>query len=175
MATAEDLSAIRTINARLFWSLGLLIPVLIAISLQPWSERQDPPMLFIVFGLGALGAFVSMQRQLNSLSSEYLAYFSSSWLNTLLIPMVGGVLASVLYCLFLSGLLSGDLFPRFCEVAIKQHSEGTIKKSMFLLLLDCQGNGPADYAKLFFWSFVAGFSEKFVIDIIGQFTRRDKS
>jgi hypothetical protein len=124
-----------------------------------WSE---PEMIYIVLGLGALGAFVSLQRRLKNLGSDDLQLLSSSWFNAWLVPVVGGVLATVLYCLFLSGLLSGELFPSFCKAVIEKYKEPATMPSQpsgFWRLLECQGNEPKDYAKLFLWSFVVGFRE----------------
>lgn len=137
-------------------------------------------MIFIVFGLGALGSFVSLQRRLKSLADDDLILLSESLLGAWLSPIVGGVLAAVLYCLFISGLLSGELFPTFCEAVNTKYSDpfyNTCLPSTFKMLLECQADAPADYGKLFFWSFLAGFSEKFVVDIIGQFdkTRSQKA
>lgn len=184
MRDAQKLEVIRKISTRLFWSLLVLIPTLLIVALEPWRRnftaqsepiRPEPEMIYIVLGLGALGAFVSLQRRLKTLGADDLLLLSSSWFNAWLIPIVGGILATVLYCLFLSGLLSGDLFPGFCRAVIDKYKDPAMAASQpngFWRLLECQGNEPRDYAKLFFWSFVAGFSEKFVVDIIGQFERR---
>jgi hypothetical protein len=131
---------------------------------QDQSTRlEGPPMVFVVIGLGALGGFVGLQRRLKSLPDEDLQLLATSWLYALLSPLVGGVLGLVLYCLFMSGLLAGDLFPKLCPATAES------KQEHYADLLACAPQNVAAYAKLFFWSFVAGFSERFVIDIIGKF------
>ena len=178
MTVVEQMHSIRKVSTRLFWSLVILIPTLLVIALEPWrqnSPRSEPEMIYIVLGLGALGAFVSLHRRLKSLGADDLQLLASSWFNAWLIPLIGGVLATVLYCLFLSGLLSGELFPSFCRGVVEKYKDpvaASAQPSAFWRLLECQGNEPRDYAKLFFWSFLAGFSEKFVVDIIGHFERR---
>lgn len=172
MDTTEKLELIRHISRILLISLVLLIAALVALALQPWkaatNQPAEPDMLYIVLGLGALGAFVSLQRRLKSLGDDDLRLLSESWLHTWLSPLVGGVLASVLYCLFLSGLLGGEVFPNLCNALPVNHPEG-LKNTGFASIFDCSANNPQDYAKLMFWSFLAGFSEKFVVDIIGHF------
>lgn len=184
MPNTQKFEVIQIISTRLFWSLLVLIPTLLIVALEPWRKlfseesvpnQSEPEMIYIVLGLGALGAFVSLQRRLKNLGSDDLLLLSSSWFNAWLIPIVGGILATVLYCLFMSGLLSGDLFPSFCRAVTEKYKEPAMTASQssgFRRLLECQGNEPKDYAKLFFWSFVAGFSEKFVVDIIGQFEKK---
>jgi hypothetical protein len=175
MTTNERLVLIRRISRFLFISLSMLIPVLVILAIQPWGNsapEPEPEMVYIVLGLGALGAFVSLQRRLKSLAPDDLRLLADSWFHAWLSPLVGGILATVLYCLFLSGLLAGDLFPSFCTTALHDiEAAGTSKEKAtgFAAIFHCTADGPRDYAKLMFWSFLAGFSEKFVIDIIGHF------
>jgi len=77
--------------------------------------------------------------------------------------MVGGILALLLFVLFLSGLLSGQLFPHFVPDAPDQTAKDL--SSVFT----AHGEHYQEYAKLVFWSFVAGFSERFVTDVISRF------
>lgn len=118
----------------------------------------------LVMGSGAIGGFVSLQRRLKNLTVADLELLSSSRVYIWLAPLVGGVLALLLYILFLSGLIRGDLFPAF-------EADNDLKNIKGILSLPAQyaSNGYADYAKLLFWSFVAGFSENFVTNIIGRF------
>jgi hypothetical protein len=71
----------------------------------------------------------------------------------------------LLYLLFISGLLAGNMFPSFVTDNQGASSEGL--KTLFQV--HCPD--AANYAKVMFWSFVAGFSEKFATNIIGQFER----
>jgi len=128
-----------------------------------FDKSSPPPMVAVVVGLGALGGFVGLQRRLKGLPVEDLQLLATSWLYALLSPLVGGVLALVLYALFMSGLLAGELFPKLCPETSKDVEYAYSK------LLRCAPETVTAYAKLFFWSFVAGFSERFVVDIIGQF------
>lgn len=117
--------------------------------------------------IGAIGGLVGLQRRLKQLSNEDLELLASSRLYMYLPPFVGGLLALLLFILFLSGLVEGKLFPHFVPVSPPSPEF----KDKFFILFDMTGEAGADYAKLVFWSFVAGFSEKFVINVISQFQR----
>jgi hypothetical protein len=145
----------------------LTILMLLILGFATHSARQVPGAIsfvsFLVFFVGIIGGFVGLQRTLRKLTKAELKSLNSSVFNFLLSPLVGGVLALVLYVLFISGLLAGDLFPKFVH--------GTPVNDM-TAIFSVHGEGPKDYAKLFFWSFVAGYSERFVTNIIGRFEQR---
>ena len=193
--SAERISLVAQISRRLFISIGVLILALVGLGLlggSLWPSQNEsrtlpagaaastadssaavsggdsqavrsPPMVLVVIGLGALGGFVGLQRRLKNLPKDDLRLLATSWLHALLSPLVGGVLALVMYALFMSGLLAGELFPRLCPATAKTGSD------TYANLLGCAPESVSAYAKLFFWSFVAGFSERFVVDIIGRF------
>ena len=117
----------------------------------------------VVFA-GVLGGIISLQKRLNTLSVEDLLLLRKSLPYLLLAPLVGGFLATLLYTLFLAGLLQGDLFPQFmADPNMETRLYGMA--SIFMV----HGETYQDYGKLFFWCFVAGYSERFVTNIIGQF------
>ena len=114
-----------------------------------------------VFMSGVIGGFVSIQRKLRTLPPRELDLIANSWVYTSLPPLAGGVLALLLYTLFLSEILTGALFPEF-EADSKPLTEG-------IEALYQQHGDFQDYAKLIFWCFVAGFSQNFVTGLIGKF------
>ena len=160
----ERLIQIRTISNRLTGALTLLVCLFMAGALIAYFFQQT---VFIsapltAFACGVIGGFVGLQRRLKEMSKEDLTLLANSWVYVCLSPLVGGVLAVVLYVLFISGLLAGDLFPSF--VPDDNASEIIGLPSIFAI------HGEAkDYSKMIFWCFVAGFSEKFVTDIINRF------
>ncbi|MCD4674935.1 MAG: hypothetical protein K8S18_02935 [Desulfobacula sp.] len=86
---------------------------------------------------------------------------------SIIVPsLVGGILAIILYLLFLSGIVAGDLFPVF----IPDEDVRTGFDSIF----DQHAKEMKDYAKILFWSFVAGFNQKYVVDIINSITSKTK-
>lgn len=127
-------------------------------------------MSWLCFECGLLGGFVSIQQRLRKIEGEELALLSESWATIMLIPIYGGVFALVLYVLFLSGLVRGHLFPEFYVPTF--HSPPTTEDVVAFLKTSYPVSAP-DVAKFVFWSFVAGFSERFVPQIIHKVSRDD--
>ncbi len=123
------------------------------------------------FGCGILGGFVSIQQRLKKFGDEELTLLSQSWFQILLIPVYGGIFALVLYIGFLSNIVDGPLFPQFSSPAFSQPIPSTEDiKEFFAKTYPSTG---ADLAKLLFWSFIAGFSERFVPQILDKTQTRD--
>lgn len=141
----------------------LVILGVLAITLDPNKRAYIFPTVVLA---GFIGALVALQRRLKVLPIGDLRLVAESRVFFLLAPFSGGLLASVLYLLFMSGLLAGELFPAF------KQDDSIESKNGFFHLLHMHSEEAKDYAKLLFWSFVAGFSEKFVVDIIGRFEAR---
>ncbi|MBN9134204.1 MAG: hypothetical protein J0H48_12720 [Nitrosospira multiformis] len=149
-----------SVTRRLFIALVILYGFsLIAAALLRESIYIVP---LLVFASGVIGGFVGLQRRLKDLTLFDLELIAESWVYTALSPLVGGVLAFLLFILFLSGLLSGDLFPVFL-------TDSNSSSESFLSIFEQHGEGHKEYAKLIFWSFMAGFSEHFVTDVISRF------
>jgi hypothetical protein len=123
------------------------------------------------FACGLLGGFVSIQQRLKKFGDEELYLLSKSWFQILLIPVYGGIFALVLYLGFLSKVIEGSLFPHFASPPFSEPIPTTEDiKNFFSQTYPATG---ADLAKLLFWSFVAGFSERFVPQIIGKSEAKD--
>ena len=70
----------------------------------------------------------------------------------------------MLYIGFLSNIVEGPLFPKFAAPSFSQPIPSTDDiRAFFSKAYPATG---ADLAKLLFWSFIAGFSERFVPQII---------
>jgi hypothetical protein len=123
------------------------------------------PTPVAVLFVGLVGGFVGLQRRFKSLPDEDLALLAESWATIALSPIAGAILAELAYLLFISGLLKGNMFPQF------DPDSGTAQGLKLLFAVHCRAY--SDYALVLFWSFVAGFSEKFVTNIISQFESRD--
>lgn len=149
------------VTRRLFIALATLFSVALAtMAFAPLSPFVVPAVVIMA---GAIGGFVGLQRRLKELTISDLRLIASSWIYTSLSPLVGGVLGLLLYVIFLSGLLSGDLFPHFLP------DDTTKTVTSFSVVGHQHADGHTEYAKLIFWCFMAGFSERFVTDVISRF------
>lgn len=124
---------------------------------------------WLVFQCGIIGGFVSIQQRLKDIDKEELALLAESWTSILLIPVYGGVFSLLLYIVFLAKVLQGSLFPEFY---IPEFSTVVSDYDIQRLLTQCYPKTGPDFAKLIFWSFVAGFSERFVPQIISNITSK---
>lgn len=163
----DAVALVKIVTHRLFKAVGILLLVVLVVSAVAASPWEMPGgVAILVIATGALGGFISIQRRLKELTLGDLQLFADSLLYTLLSPLVGGVLALLLYLIFVSGLVQGDLFPTFIPDTV---AAGEADPQGLSLLYAHHADEYASYAKLLFWSFVAGFSEHFVTDIIGHF------
>lgn len=160
---SERQEMIRIISNRLFMALLVLLVISLAVSYLTlhYSESVAGTTNWMVILCGAIGGFISLQRRLKSFEQEDLMLLARSWIFVLLSPLVGGILALLLYFLFVAGLLEGDLFPDF-------NATDNIKSGLSMLF-EVEGADYKDYAKLIFWCFLAGYSESFVTNIISHF------
>ena len=151
-----------------FLAIGLVIGLLFPLLKKEFNLEEGGRIIVpgVVIVSGIIGGFVGLQRRLKDLTISDLQLIADSWIYTLLSPFVGGVLALLLYVLFLSELITGDLFPKFIPKIPKMCAELC---TGFLCIFEQEGRSYRDYAKLIFWCFVAGYSERFVTDIIGRF------
>lgn len=121
-------------------------------------------LTWIAFICGIIGGFVSIQQRMKNISDAEVELLSKSWFQVLLVPVFGGIFALVLYAAFLSEVVSGHMFPEFyMPPPLATGPDTEFMKALFSLTYP--KTGP-DLAKFLFWSFVAGFSERLVPQII---------
>jgi len=158
----ERIIQLRTVSNRLVWSLAVLVAVGIPGALFADLNGKSVPTPVAVLFVGFVGGFVGLQRRLKALPAEDLTLLANSWVCIALSPIAGAVLAELVYLLFISELLAGNMFPAFVP-----DQGGTTQGLKAIFEVHCLH--ASDYAKVLFWSFVAGFSERFVTDIISRF------
>ena len=156
---------IRVVSNRLFVVLAFFLLLMAFWSTVVFFKNSSftgaalAPVIF----MGVLGGLIGLQNRLKQLPAEDLMLLARSTSYLLLAPLVGGFLAVLLFILFISGLLEGGLFPKFVADADAADSRGIRR------LMAVHGLTHHTYGKLMFWCFVAGFSERFVTNIIGKF------
>lgn len=126
---------------------------------------------WVCFGCGLVGGFVSIQQRIKNFGDEELELLSSSWYQILLIPVYGGIFALVLYLGFLSDIVSGPLFPHFTGPEFSKPIPQT--QDLVAFFRETYPATGSDLAKFLFWSFVAGFSERFVPQILNKAQTRE--
>ena len=161
---------VRVVSKRLLVAmLVLLTAVLAAIVVTVTKIEAPSTTLLLVFLAGQVGGYVGLQGRVKTMSLEDLGLLATSWVYTVLSPLVGGILAVALYLIFVSELITGHLFPVF------QPDTGAPDTESIKMLFAHHGQSYVDYAKLMVWSFIAGYSERFVINVISSFTTNDES
>jgi hypothetical protein len=133
------------------------------------------PIAPLVILTGILGAcFSVLQRVQRSVAGDPLVALLSlrSARTHIFLSIISGAIASlVLFAVFTGKMIEGSLFP-----AIVNGTAET-EKSMMLLYNFLSATGPesaADYGKLLVWTFIAGFAERFVPDILDRFVTSTK-
>jgi hypothetical protein len=127
---------------------------------------------WLTFECGLIGGFVSIQQRLRTIDEEELTLLTESWAAVLIVPIYGAIFALILYVIFLSGLLQGHLFPAFY---IPPFADAPTAENIRAFLAETYPKSGPDCAKLIFWSFVAGFSERFVPQIVGTISKSVQS
>jgi hypothetical protein len=135
------------------------------------TGRGGVTIMIPVIVAGAGGGFVSSLRRLYSFQDifprrQYVQLFRRMNFYVVaysFVPAVVGIIgAVVLYLVFAAGLLRGDLFPEFHCAA------GQSCADFHGFVTSWIPDGPAANAKAIVWGFIAGFSERFVPDILNR-------
>lgn len=171
MTLAKDLRrrSLMVITRRLIiFSACALIVISVVLTISYiWKKRVM--LSYLTFGCGLLGGFVSIQQRLHKIDEQELSLLTESWFTILVIPIFGAIFAEVLYVLFLSGLLKGHMFPLFY---IPPFGDAPTASNIVSFLHETYPRSGEDMAKLMFWAFVAGFSERFVPQIVSRISSR---
>ncbi|MFC1977995.1 hypothetical protein ACFLWS_07025 [Chloroflexota bacterium] len=125
----------------------------------PGGAEKFPLAWFIIIA-AILGAVVNQASQ---------KPIRLSWLQTFIYVMwkssIAIVFAFVLYFIIMGGLISGDVFPKFINTTA---GEGGNYTSTVGFATKVDPESYADVAKILVWSFIAGYSERFVPNIISK-------
>jgi hypothetical protein len=132
-----------------------------------------PSIFLITVMAGATGAiFSNITRlyQVDEVSELFANKISDAKIHRMALyaavpAVIGAVAAAVVYLVFAGKFIQGTPFPLFtCDAGQKCGSLSAF--------VDHWGPENAeDYAKMIFWGFVAGFSERLVPDMLGQYSK----
>jgi hypothetical protein len=139
-----------------------VITLLLLIAAMAWLNNDpDAPFLPLVMMLGALGALVREHIHIRQLMRAEDPHLEKHLKVVVFSPVTGGLLALIGGALVASGLIEGDLFPRFTGMGDAFADTQTAFQGIGL-------ETNRDLLKLVVWSILAGFSERFVV---GQMRR----
>jgi hypothetical protein len=160
----------------------IFLAVFVLVLIDHFYRETGFSFLPVLFGFGVAGALMSVLRRLqqainidseSELSKEFSALKNEGerlWISLL----TGGVFSIIFYFLFSSGvvgnLISDTLIPAFqCN---GKNCCDSLRGDNFLIV-----NLPAtarDFAKCVVWSFLAGFSEQLVPDVLDRLSKQKK-
>ncbi len=135
--------------------------------------------LLVAVLAGVLGGFVSVQQRLQAATDvdplfKRLQMSSGFWNIIIVAPVFGGIFAAVLYAIFAAGAVTGTAFPVIYSGQNPAAGQGLAPIMNLETFL--RQTGPAsgaDLAKLIVWSFIAGFAERFVPDVLSRLATSD--
>jgi len=143
---------------------------------QPLDFGESVSIVEIVVLAGTLGAFISALSRLYKLDNFLpLARYSGLLKNartyvviySCIPALVGMIAALALHLIFAAGMVQGALFPEFhCQLS---DPNGCNEFNAFVT--HWSPKSATDYAKDIVWAFIAGFSERFVPNILGNLAK----
>jgi hypothetical protein len=122
----------------------------------------------LVFIAGSIGAVVNNYYRLSKISAGLAVTPSHTPSSVVIIIqfyvsfLISGALGVVMYVLCVSNLLDGALFPDFENAA-------NAYMGISGLLQEVRPTRNLDAAKVILWAFLAGFSERFIPNILDRF------
>jgi hypothetical protein len=168
----------RMLTCQFIGTVGLVGVMVVILLIGYVSPNFSPPLLLLVMLAGMLGAFFSALTRLyqvdqagvalitptlQGLGGRYMLMYST------VPPVVGAIAAVVLYMIFLSEIIKSDLFPKLVCSADSEC------KTISELMNFYWPGSPQDYGKALVWSFVAGFSERFVPDLLQSLVKKQQA
>ncbi|MFM7319673.1 MAG: hypothetical protein ACKO85_18315 [Isosphaeraceae bacterium] len=132
------------------------------------GSTDIPVTALLVPFFGSAGAFISIKQRVEALPYGNDAYRNIILLNASMVGLIFGLVrgaasAIILNILMISGLIDGELFPKY-EFPNFPEASGLGHTFGFLLHLDALPT--SEISKILIWSLVAGFSERLLPDAL---------
>jgi len=131
----------------------------------------------VIFFAGAVGATLNTYYRLSKLAAIPASELNLDPIDEKLMSLqmyvstlVGGILAILMYGLCFSGLVEGALFPKF-----KSAAEQAEYENLQVFLGQLRPATTVDAAKAVIWSFISGFSERLIPNLLDRFVARATS
>jgi hypothetical protein len=183
---SSQLRTVLTTQALLFMLLYTVFWAIMVYYATQWTQGAFIALLGTCVYAGVVGGFISALRRMQSISDDgdpiYVIQGIRSarfWL--LFSPLLGGIFAVVALLFFVSGSLSGSIFPAFhmpgdlpCALNLPAGTacDPAFMKPQWWFWQRLLPIAPMDYAKLFLWCFISGFAERFIPDMIDTLVDR---
>ena len=130
-------------------------------SIGSGSGAEEYPVSWFIIIAAILGSIVNepfRQGEPHQYTYGWIAAYIS-WKSA-----VSVVFAFLLYLMAIGGLIGGDMFPHFVQTTLAYGEHW----NMTNFVTAVKPESYKDVAKILVWSFIAGYSEKFVPNLIGQ-------
>ncbi len=124
---------------------------------------------WFAFAGGILGGSIALIKRIECGNASQLDRVFRSWYGLLMPLLYGGVMAIIAYGLFMAQILSGEmgggllttnLFPNFTGSDGEQVTATAFR--------NMRPEKLQDLGKLLIWCFLAGYSEQFIVNILGR-------
>ena len=139
----------------------IIIVSIIFLIFRRGQENVDPlPLSWFIIGAAVFGSIANQPFRSDRAGQRtdlagYLLWKAG----------VAIVFAMLLHLVFMAGLVQGSLFPEY-----SRSEEDFVDMANFVQIVDPKTY--ADAAKIVVWSFIAGYSERFVPNLIAQLADR---
>lgn len=165
--TAERRPAPTDLEERVWFVIAIVLSALMLLALPfvMWWGTGKPPIMLAVFTAAILGSVINISDQVRT-------YFrNKSWRHVLRVLafklLVACALAIFTYVFLMSGFLKGPLFPEFQQIE-KPYDD------MIAFANETKPKTNLDVARILVWSFVAGYSERFIAQLIARVESQTK-
>ena len=165
----------RILVAEAYHLLVVTIVSIVAVGIAAYiltNSSQYSSLIIMVFMAGTIGGVANNYRRLYLVPTDATVDDAGArkllTIQIYISPWIGGVFAVVVYGLFASGILQGELFPRFQADDNRFTTAQTVADQLV----------PAtnlDAAKAILWAFIAGFAELFVPNFIDKLVSESRA